>query len=128
MQITVKENIKVSIISIIFPFVTGWIFFRNTEMPNWYLASYYVFITIGLYSYICDEGGEFIYKTGKKIGAFLGKYLAIIILAFIYIITVIPTGVLMKIVKRDRLRLKKPDISTYWIDYENKNTDYEYQF
>ena len=34
----------------------------------------------------------------------------------------------MKIVKRDRLRLKNPNLETYWVDYENKNTDYEFQF
>lgn len=62
------------------------------------------------------------------IGNFLGKYIAIIVLAIGYIVAVFPTGLLMKIVKRDRLRLKKPNINTYWVDYDKKNTDYEYQF
>ena len=62
------------------------------------------------------------------IGSFLGKYIAIVTLAIVYIVAVLPTGLLMKIVKRDRLRLKKPNVETYWLDNENKNTDYEYQF
>lgn len=62
------------------------------------------------------------------IGNFLGKYIAIIVLAIGYIVAVLPTGLLMKIVKRDRLRLKKPNIDTYWVNCDEKNTDYEYQF
>ena len=67
-------------------------------------------------------------STLTKIGNFLGKYIAITVLAIGYIVAVLPTGLLMKIVKRDRLRLKKPNLETYWVDYENKNTDYEFQF
>ena len=63
-----------------------------------------------------------------KIGNFLGKYIAIIVLAFGYIIAVIPTGLLMKLVRRDRLRLKKANVESYWKDYDNTNTDYEFQF
>ena len=63
-----------------------------------------------------------------EIGSFLGRYLAIVVLIIGYIVAVMPTGLIMKLVKRDRLRLKKSQIQTYWKKYENNNTDYEYQF
>ncbi len=123
----IKENIEVTIMSLIMPFVFGFIIFR-IPFPDWYAVICYAFIIVALYSFIYPKGGEFIHKTASKAGAFIGKYIAIAVLAIVYIIAVIPTGLLMKAVKRDRLKLKKTDISTYWVDYENNNTDYEYQF
>ncbi|HIS88042.1 TPA: hypothetical protein IAA87_01260 [Candidatus Avigastranaerophilus faecigallinarum] len=83
------------------------------------------------FAILCFLSESFSIKVKKRlniIGSFLGKYIAIVTLAIVYIVAVLPTGLLMKIVKRDRLRLKKPNVETYWLDNENKNTDYEYQF
>lgn len=123
----IKDNIKLSIMCIIIPFALGWAIFRGSY-PDLYVKLYYIFIIAALYSLIYPKGGKIIYKTAGKTGEFIGKYLAIAVLTIVYVIAVIPTGVLMKIVKRDRLRLKKPNLSSYWINYEKSNTDYEYQF
>ncbi len=87
-----------------------------------------VFIALSILCFMFLGFAKFLKHTLDKIGAFLGRYLAIIVLTIGYIVAVIPTGLLMKIVKRDRLRLKKPDVKSYWLNCENKNTDYEYQF
>ena len=87
-----------------------------------------IFLTLSLISFISKKFAHWFKSTLTSIGNFLGKYLAIIVLAIGYLLAVFPTGILMKIVKRDRLRLKKPNLKTYWVDYENKNTDYEFQF
>lgn len=87
-----------------------------------------IFIALSILSFLFNGFAKFFKHTLDKIGAFLGKYLAIIVLTIGYIVAVIPTGLLMKIVKRDRLKLKKPDVKSYWLDYENRSTDYEYQF
>ena len=87
-----------------------------------------IFLTLSLISFISKRFAHWFKSNLTKIGNFLGKYIAITVLTIGYIIAVVPTGLLMKIVKRDRLRLKKPDLETYWVDYENKNTDYEFQF
>ena len=87
-----------------------------------------IFLTLSLTCFISKKFANGFKSTLTKIGNFLGKYIAIIVLAIGYLVAVAPTGLLMKIVKRDRLRLKKPNLETYWVDYENKNTDYEFQF
>lgn len=87
-----------------------------------------VFIGLSVLSFMFIGFAKILKHTLDKIGAFLGKYLAIIVLVIGYIVAVIPTGMLMKIVKRDRLKLKKPNVKSYWLDYENRSTDYEYQF
>lgn len=72
--------------------------------------------------------GEFIHDILSRLGSFLGRQLAKIILFLVWIFAVLPLGCLMKITGRDRLRLKKQDVKSYWIDNKVKNTDYEYQF
>ena len=94
-------------------------------------AAIYVLVIFLTLSFICFASKKFAHLFKSiltKIGNFLGQYIAIIVLAIGYILAVLPTGLLMKIVKRDRLRLKNPNLETYWVDYENKNTDYEFQF
>ena len=93
--------------------------------------AYYVigiFIFLSLISFISKSFASIFKKIIDKIGAFLGKYLAAFVLLIVYIIAILPTGLLMKLVKRDRLLLKKPILKTYWKKFENNNTDYEYQF
>lgn len=83
---------------------------------------------LALLCFLSKPFAKILKKTLQKIGNFLGKYVAIIILAIGYIVAVIPTGLLMKAVKRDRLRLKKPDVPSYWINSSDEKSDYEYQF
>lgn len=87
-----------------------------------------VFVTLSLSCFVSKTFAGILKNSADKTGHFIGKYSAIVVLAFVYIFAVLPTGFLMKIVKRDRLRLKKPDVESYWTDYDKEKTDYEYQF
>ncbi len=86
------------------------------------------FMCLALLCFASPKICKFLKDTTHKIGDFLGKYIAIIALSIVYICVVLPTGLLMKIVKRDRLKLKKPDTKTYWVDETQEKTDYEFQF
>jgi len=123
----ISKNIKVALICTIMPIVLSFMFHRH-NMYDVADCVLYSFFSVAILSLIFAKLGNFIYSTAEKTGHFLGKYLAIIALFFVYLLAVLPTGLLMKLVKRDRLRLKKPDSNTYWKKYENENTDYEYQF
>jgi len=123
----ISKNIKVALICTIMPIALSFLLQRH----NMYKAADYIMFSlfaVAILSIMFAKFGNFIHNTAVKIGHFLGKYLAIIALFFVYILAVLPTGLLMKAVRRDRLRLKKPDLTTYWKKYENENTDYEYQF
>ncbi len=67
-------------------------------------------------------------KCVDKIFAFIGKYLAIVTLFLGYIAAVIPTSLIMKITKRDRLKLSRQNVSSYWLDEKETNKDYERQY
>lgn len=87
-----------------------------------------IFLTLSFLCFVSKTFAKKLKKISDSIGHFIGKYLAIIVLSIGYIIAVIPTGLLMKIVKRDRLKLKKPEVKSYWIDYDQEKTNYEFQF
>ena len=123
----IKENIKVAIMCTIMPVAIGFLLYRHSHIRS-AIAVVCIFFTVAFLSLIIPKFGNFVHKKGKELGCFLGKYIAIIILFIGYIIAVIPTGLLMKAVKRDRLRLKKPDLKTYWINNETTTKDYELQY
>jgi len=56
------------------------------------------------------------------------KYLAIVVLFIEYWLVVVPTALIMKITRRDRLRLKKPKKTSYWVDNVITDNNYERQF
>ena len=123
----IKENVKVAIMCTIMPVAIGFLLYRHSHIKS-AIAVLVCFLMIAFLSLIIPKFGNKVQEYGKKVGSFIGKYIAIVILFFGYILAVIPTGLLMKLVKRDRLRLKKSDIETYWVDNKDKNSDYELQF
>ena len=124
----IKNNHKVALMCTTMPFVIACISVFKFHQPKFAAVQMMCFFSVALLSIFMPQFGEFIHKIGERTGHFLGNVLSKIILFLVYIFTVLPTGIIMKIVKRDRLRLKKPDTETYWIDNKEEKTDYEYQF
>lgn len=87
-----------------------------------------VFWVLSLCCFLSKKTAAALKTATDKIGQMLGKYIAIAVLAVVYVVSVIPTGLLMKLVKRDRLRLKKREVDSYWVDCDNDKSDYEFQF
>ena len=68
-------------------------------------------------------------KIWLKFGIFLGNIISPIVLGIIFFGLVTPTSILMKIFKKDHLRLKKENLSTYWIKKDdNQNQSMKNQF
>ncbi len=122
-----EENTKLALTFAIIPWAIAYILYKNSLIT----AEITVIMLFLVLSFLCfsfkkfAEGLKYILD---RIGEFLGKYIAIMVLFVIYIFAISPTGILMKIVKRDRLRLKKPNINTYWTDCGEQQKNYEYQF
>ena len=123
----IKEEKKFALTLFLLPWIPAFILYKR-GFDIWALRVLVFFVLLSLISFICSGFALKLKRILDTIGSFLGKYLAIIVLAIGYIVAVMPTGLIMKLVKRDRLRLKKMQIQTYWKQYENNNTDYEYQF
>ena len=56
-----------------------------------------------------------------KFGILLGRVVSPIIMAFVFFGVVTPTGLIMKIFKKDLLKLKKKDKKSYWIERKTKS-------
>ena len=123
----INELTKFAITLGLIPWIPAFILYKH-QNENAAIIVIAVFMILSLISFISKTFAGRFKKILTVTGGFLGRYIAIIILAIGYIIAVLPTGLIMKAVKRDRLRLKKPDTATYWINYTDQNSDYEYQF
>ena len=123
----INELTKFAITLALLPWIPAFLLYKHAHIVS-AIIILAVFLCLSFVCFTSKKFAHFLKSNLEKIGAFLGKHLAIIVLAIGYIIAVIPTGLLMKIVKRDRLRLKKIKVESYWKNYDNTNTDYEFQF
>ena len=67
-------------------------------------------------------------KLWFKLGIFLGRFIAPIVMGFVFFFVVTPTSLSMKLLQKDILRLKKNNSKTYWINKSNENNDLKNQF
>lgn len=123
----INELTKFAITLGLLPWIPAFILYKHS-LQDCAITVIAIFLSLSFLCFISKKFAHFFKLNLEKFGGFLGKYLAIIVLAIGYVIAVIPTGFLMKLVKRDRLRLKKQQLNSYWKDQENTNSDYEYQF
>ena len=63
-----------------------------------------------------------------KFGFLLGKFISPIVIGIIFFVVVTPTGLIMKLFKKDLLRLKKSKSNSYWIRRSNEGTNMKDQF
>jgi hypothetical protein len=56
-----------------------------------------------------------------KFGMLLGRIVSPVVMAFIFFCVVTPTGLIMKLFRKDLLNLKKKDKKSYWIERKSKS-------
>ena len=56
-----------------------------------------------------------------KFGMLLGRIVSPIIMALVFLSVVTPTGLIMKLFKKDLLKLKRKDKRSYWIERKTKS-------
>ena len=59
---------------------------------------------------------------------FLGSIIAPIVMGIVFFFVVTPTGLIMKLLRKDLLNLKKNKKETYWLDKDNSNSSLKNQF
>lgn len=122
-----SEQQKFSVMLAIFPLIPVFILHKH-NMDDIAVIIMQLFIILSVTCLISNKFASGLKKHFTKIGELFGQIFSAITLFFVYILVVLPMGILMKLVKRDRLKLKKQKCETYWCKYKKINTDYEYQF
>ena len=63
-----------------------------------------------------------------KFGILLGKLISPIIMGFVFFLVVTPTGLIMRLFKKDLLKLKKNNAKSYWIERSINESNMKNQF
>tara|TARA_X000000368_G_C22939272_1_gene671356 strand:+ start:306 stop:695 length:390 start_codon:yes stop_codon:yes gene_type:complete len=122
----ISSNRSFGIVFFIFFLIVSIYPILNTESIRvWSLILAIIFLILGL---INSEILTPLNKLWFKLGIFLGRFIAPIVMGFIFFFVVTPTSLIMKLLQKDILRLKKNNSKTYWINKSNENNDLKNQF
>ena len=110
---------------IVFLLIALWPLLNDNEVRIWSLIISAVFLILGLFN------SNLLLPFNKlwfKFGILLGNIVAPIVMGIVYFLVVTPTGLIMRILRKDLLNLKKNNKNTYWIDKDNSNSNLKNQF
>ncbi len=127
-----EKNIKIGsnrsfgiIFFIIFLIISLWPLLNGNGVRIWAVSISLIFLILGvLNSKILTP----LNKIWFKFGILLGNFIAPVIMGVIYFLIVTPTGILVRLFKKDLLFLKKNNKKTYWIEKNDKNNTMRNQF
>jgi energy-coupling factor transporter transmembrane protein EcfT len=124
-KIKKKNNITFGILFFIFFLIIGLYPLKSDETIRvWFVVLSLVFLIITI---IRPNLFTFLNKLWIKFGILLGKIISPIVMGLVFFFVVTPTGILIRILKKDVVGLKKGK-SSYWINRENKFQTMKKQF
>ena len=110
---------------IVFLIISLWPLINKEEIRLWTLVISFIFFILGiLQSKLLTP----LNKLWMKFGFFLGKIISPLVMGIIFFGVVTPTGFIMKIFKKDTLKLKKSYKKSFWILKDNSKNNMENQF
>ena len=109
----------------VFSLIALWPLIKGNEIRLWSLIISIIFLTLGLLnSKILTP----LNKLWFKFGIFLGNFIAPIVMSIIFFLVVTPTGIIMKLLGKDLIKLKKNNEKSYWIEKKNIKSSMKNQF
>ena len=110
---------------VFFLLISLWLFLNNKTLVYWPLTISIVFLILGLLnSKILTP----LNKAWIKFGEILGIIIAPLVMGIIFFGIVTPTGLFLKLIGKDVLKLKQDKKNTYWIEKDNSNNSMKNQF
>ena len=110
---------------IVFLIIALWPVLKQNEIRIWSLIISFIFFVLGL---INSKLLTPLNKLWFKFGILLGSIIAPIVLGIIFFLVVTPTGLIMRFLRKDILKLKKNSNNSYWINKDNTNSSMRNQF
>tara|TARA_B100000965_G_C19598432_1_gene761351 strand:- start:4257 stop:4646 length:390 start_codon:yes stop_codon:yes gene_type:complete len=125
-KIKISSNRNFGIVFfIVFLIISLWPILNNSEIRYWSLIISLIFLSLGiLNSNLLTP----LNKIWFRFGILLGSIVSPIVMGFIFYIVVFPTGLVMRLLGKDLLKIKKNNDKTYWIKKENLNSSMKNQF
>ena len=110
---------------VVFFLISLWPLLNNGELRLWSLIISLVFLILGIFNskYLTPLN-----KIWMRFGILLGNIISPIVMCIIYFLVVTPTGIILRLFRKDVLMLKKNNNDTYWIKKDNSNNSMKNQF
>ena len=113
------------VFAVVFSLIALWPLLKGNEIRLWSLIISIIFLTLGLLnSRILTP----LNKLWFKLGILLGNFIAPIIMGIIFFFVVTPTGIIMKLLRKDLIKLKKNNDESYWIEKKDIKSSMKNQF
>ena len=111
---------------VVFIIVSLYPLLNDHNIRIWSLIVSFIFLFLGLSNSILLIPLNSLWF---KLGLFLGKYIAPIVMGIVYFALVFPTFLFLKLFKKNYLNIKyEKNRHSYWIDVKNKNNSMKNQF
>ena len=103
---------------IVFVVIAFYPLVNEEEYRLWALISALIFLVLGLINSSILTPLNLLWF---KFGMLLGRIVSPIIMALVFFGVVTPTGLIMKVFKKDLLKLNRKEKKSYWIERKNKS-------
>ena len=113
------------VFGIFFLIISLWPIKNGSELNLFFLLFSIIFFFLGL------ANSNLLTPLNKlwfKFGLFLGKFVSPFVMGLIFFLVVTPTGLILKIFRKDVLRLKKNNEKSYWIEKNELKSKMKNQF
>ena len=110
---------------VVFLLIGLWPILKGNELRIWAIVISLIFLILGiLNSKILTPFN----KVWFRFGIFLGNFISPIIMGIVFFLVVTPTGLIMKLFRKDLINLRKNNSSTYWIEKKDIKSSMKNQF
>ena len=110
---------------VVFLLIGLWPILKGNELRIWAIVISLIFLILGiLNSKILTPFN----KVWFRFGIFLGNFISPIIMGIVFFLVVTPTGLIMKLFRKDLINLKKNNSNTYWIEKKDIKSSMKNQF
>ena len=110
---------------VVFLLIGLWPVLNGNEPRIWSIVISLIFLILGiLNSKILTPFN----KIWFRFGIFLGNFISPIIMGIVFFLVVTPTGLIMKLFRKDLINLRKNNSSTYWIEKKDIKSSMKNQF
>ena len=103
----------------IFLALAVWVYVKNQNLNYWLIGTSTIFLVLTL---IKSKILDVLNDLWIKFGELLGKIIAPIVMSIVFFLIVTPIGLVLKIIKKDLLKLKFNNGKSYWIE-KNKTIE-----
>ena len=125
-EIKISSNRSFGIVFfIVFLLIALYPLLKGNDLRIWSLVISFIFLVLGsINSKILTP----LNRLWFKFGLLLGRFISPLIMGIIFFVVVTPTGIIMRLLKKDLLNLKYNKKETYWINKSGPKSKMKNQF